>query len=79
MKKIRLILLFAFSMMLGAAAYSQQGTWKLNLNYGAAFPTGNHKTMFSDPSYRGWSGAVLYGATDKLQVGLEAGFQDFYL
>jgi hypothetical protein len=78
MKKIRLIILFSFSLLLGAAAYSQQGTWKLNANYSAAFPTGNLKNMFSDPSYRGWSGAILYGATDKLQVGLEAGFQDFY-
>ncbi len=78
MKKMRFLLLVTIATLLGAAAYSQQGTWKLNLNWGAAFPTGNHKTMFNDPSYRGWSGAILYGATDKLQVGLEAGFQDFY-
>lgn len=78
MKQIRFFILLSVGTLLGAAAYSQQGTWKLNLNYQVALPGGNHKTMFSDPSYRGWSGAALYGVTDQLQVGLEAGFQDFY-
>ena len=59
MKNLRLFLLATIATLLGAAANSQQGTWKLNLNWGAAFPTGNHKTMFNDPSYRGWSGARL--------------------
>jgi len=78
MKKIRSLIVLTVASLLSAAAYSQQGTWKLNLNYQVALPSGNHKTMFADPSYRGWSGAALYGATDQLQVGLEAGFQDFY-
>jgi len=78
MKSIKFLLAMALVVGAGSSAYSQQGTWKLNLNYGAAFPGSNMKTMFNDPSYRGWSGAVLYGATDQLQVGLEAGFQDFY-
>lgn len=78
MKSFKLIILFSFSLLLGAAAHSQQGTWRLNLNYGAALPGSALKNMFNDASLRGWSGAVLYGATDQLSVGLEAGYQDFY-
>ena len=78
MKSIKYIMIVAFALLAGSTAFSQQGTWKLNLNYQAGIPGSNLKTMFNDPSYRGWSAAVLYGATDQLQVGLEAGFQDFY-
>lgn len=78
MKRFQFSILFAFGLLLGASAYSQQGTWRLNLNYQAGLPTGNTKNLFNDPSFRGWSGAVLYNATEQLAVGLEAGFQDFY-
>lgn len=78
MKALKYLFSFSFSLLLGAAAFSQQGTWRLNLNYGAAFPGGNMKILFNDASLRGWSGAVLYCATDQLSVGLQAGFQDFY-
>lgn len=78
MKSLKYSLLFSISFLLGAAAWSQQGAWRLNLNYGAAIPGSNMKTMFSDPSYRGFSGAVMYGVTDQFSVGFQAGFQDFY-
>lgn len=78
MKALQYLFFLSFSLLLGAGAFAQQGTWRLNLNYGAAFPGSNMKTMFNDASLRGWSGAVLYGATDQLSVGLQAGFQDFY-
>ncbi len=78
MKSFKYLVLFSFGLLLTAAAFSQQGTWRLNLNYGAAFPGSNMKTMFNDPSYRGFSGAVMYGVTDQLSVGLQAGFQDYY-
>lgn len=78
MKSLKYLFFFSFSLLLGVAAFSQQGTWRANLNYGAAFPGSNMKTLFNDASLRGWSGAILYGATDQLSVGLQAGFQDFY-
>jgi outer membrane protein W len=78
MKSLKYFFFLSASLLVGAAAFSQQGTWRLNLNYGAAFPGSSMKTMFNDASLRGWSGAVLYGATDQLSVGLQAGFQDFY-
>lgn len=75
--KINFFLVAALLMTIGAQA--QQGTWKLDAAYKAALPLGNFKNSVTDKaSYRGWSGAILYGVNDKLSVGVETGFQDFY-
>lgn len=78
MKTFPYLFFLTVGILLGAGALGQQGSWKLNLNYGVAFPGSNMKTMFNDASVRGWSGAVLYGVTDQLSVGLQTDFQDFY-
>ena len=57
---------------------SQQGAWKFDLGYSVGIPLAEFKNLTDQPSGRGWNAAVLYGATDRLSLGLTSGFQDFY-
>jgi len=36
------------------------------------------KNIVSSNSYRGFNAGILYGASDKISIGLATGFQDFY-
>ena len=57
---------------------TQQGTKKFEINYTVGVPTGNLKNVISQTSWRGGEGALMFGLTDQLSLGLQAGYQDFY-
>jgi hypothetical protein len=70
---LSLITLFFFTI-----TKAQQGTKQLEINYTAGIPTGNFRSLTNQVSWRGLEGALLFSVTDKLWLGLETGFQDFY-
>lgn len=78
MKAIRYITFSVLALFLVTELQAQQGETMLDLQYGVSVPTGGFKDIIKDPSFRGWSANILYGATEKLQVGLGVGFQDYY-
>lgn len=57
---------------------AQQGTKKFEINYTVGVPTGNLKNVINQTSWRGGEGALMFGLTDQLSLGLQAGYQDFY-
>ena len=64
---------------LGLPAFAQQQKLTMNINYAVHTPLGNFKSdLVNKTSFRGWNANVLYGVTDKLSLGLEAGFADYY-
>ncbi len=64
---------------LGLNVQAQQHELKLNLHYSYAMPLGNFKNdVISKGSPRGVTGDLLYGISNKVDVGLGLGFQDFY-
>ena len=78
MKNIKIIFsLFAF-LLSAFMAKAQKGESYFNISYNAACPTGSFKNVVSSNSFRGFNASVLYGASDKLSIGLATGFQDFY-
>jgi outer membrane protein W len=77
MKRIKVLALILTGFICVDAS-AQQGTWKMNLNYSTAFPMGNYKDFIENYSFRGWQGSIQYGITDKISLGLGAGYQDFY-
>jgi hypothetical protein len=77
MKLVKNNLVF-LSCLLCLAASSQQRVLKLEVAYKAAMPMGNFKNITDKTSLNGWEAAVMYGLTDKIAVGVQSGFQDFY-
>lgn len=57
---------------------AQQRALQMNINLSGAAPLGDFKEIVPSTSIRGWNASVLYGITDKISVGLGAGFQDYY-
>lgn len=77
MKKTVLILcLFILSALL--AVQAQQGEARMTVNIAGAMPMGQLKDLVDKTSFRGGDIILLYGITDRLAAGLNAGFQDFY-
>ena len=75
--KIFLITILCTGIML--SAFAQQQKLTLNINYAVHMPTGSLKSnLVNKTSFRGWNANLLYGITDKLSAGLEAGFNDYY-
>jgi hypothetical protein len=62
----------------GGKLWSQEGVFKLDVNYKAAIPLGDFRNVVSNTSGRGWDAAVMYGVSDKVSIGLGTGSQDFY-
>lgn len=60
------------------AAEAQKGETMLGVNYTVGIPTGNFRNVIGKESYRGWSFDIMHGVTNKLQLGIGVGFQDFY-
>ena len=59
-------------------SFAQQGQMSMNLNYSVNTPTGTFKSdVVSKTSFRGWNAALLYGITNHVSVGLQAGFNDY--
>jgi outer membrane protein W len=77
MKRIKYNFMFV-ALLLCLGASSQQRTVRLEVAYKAARPMGDFKNLTDKASLNGWEAAVMYGLTDQLSLGLQAGFQDFY-
>lgn len=67
-----------FICLLCLGASSQQRTLKLDINYKAAIPAGNFRNITDKASFNGLEAALMYGLTDRISVGVQTGFQDFY-
>jgi opacity protein-like surface antigen len=79
MKKIILILLLTIAISVQVITVSaQQGELRMTASLAGAVPTGGLKDMVDKTSLRGADITILYGVNDKLGVGLDLGFQDFY-
>lgn len=78
MKKIRIIFPLVIFLFSAFALRAQKEEGRLDISYNAAFPTGSFKDMISSHSYRGFNASLLFGISDKIQVGAATGFQDFY-
>ena len=80
MKKIRIrMVAIASFLFLSMAATAQKGTLKFNLNYNYSLPQGAFKSdLVSNSSPRGATGGLMYSFTNKLEAGVESGFQDYY-
>lgn len=60
------------------AAQAQKGKTKLGLQYTVAIPSGDFKDVIGKESVRGWGVDIMHGVSDRLQLGVGAGFQDYY-
>ncbi|HEX2607118.1 MAG TPA: outer membrane beta-barrel protein [Flavisolibacter sp.] len=78
MNRYRYGLILILALSLYTASWAQKQPTKLEINYTAGFPTGNLRNLTDNASWRGAEGALLFGVTDKLSIGLQAGYQDFY-
>ena len=80
MKKIKMrIAVFASLILIASTATAQKGTLKLNLNYNYSMPVSGFKSdLIKDNSPRGVVGGLMYSFTNKLEAGIETGYQDFY-
>lgn len=77
MKTLKYNLLFVIC-LLCLAARSQQRTVTFEIAQKTSMPLGNFKTITDKISANGWEAAVMYGLSDNVSLGLQAGFQDFY-
>ncbi len=57
---------------------AQQGEARMTLSIAGASPMGDFQNLVSKTSFRGGDVMILYGLSDKLGIGLNVGFQDFY-
>jgi len=80
MKKLKRIALIIITMFfLGIMTTSaQQGELRLTASVAGATPVGQFKDLVDKTSFRGADLSFLYGINDRLSVGLNLGFQDFY-
>ncbi len=70
--------MFLAALVVASVASAQQGSAKLEINYSAAVPVGNLKTLTNNVSVRGVQGSLMFGISDKFSLGVQSGFQDFY-
>ncbi|HRO46070.1 outer membrane beta-barrel protein [Agriterribacter sp.] len=79
MKPLKIFFLAMLCAGFGLPALAQQQKLTMHINYAVNTPTGSFKSdLVSKTSFRGWNANVLYGVTDRLSLGLEAGFNDYY-
>jgi opacity protein-like surface antigen len=78
MKNRKAFFSFVFFLFSAFTLNAQQGENKFTIKYTAAFPTGSFKKTVSSNSYRGFNASFLHSVSDKVWLGLETGFQDFY-
>ncbi len=77
MKNFKIGFLFVL-VLLSSITNAQQGETKFSFNYSVGLPMSDFKNYVSSTSFRGFNASILHGVSDKVSVGLEAGFQDFY-
>lgn len=79
MKKYQIAICLVLGMAGMMKVQAQQDQLRVNINYNAGIPAGSFRSdAVNNTSYRGWTGSIMYGITDKLSVGLGTGYQDFY-
>ncbi len=79
MKSFKIFFISMLSAGLGLPVFAQQQKLTVNINYAVNTPVGNFKSdLVNKTSFRGWNVNILYGVTDKLSLGLEGGFADYY-
>jgi len=59
-------------------ASAQKGEFRMTLSLAGASPLGDFKNIISKTTFRGGDALILYGINDRIGVGLNIGFQDFY-
>lgn len=77
MKKTVLIICLSVS-LLSLTTQAQQGEARMTASISGAMTMGQFKHLVDKTSFRGGDVTFLYGITDRLAAGLNAGFQDFY-
>src|SRR6187200_2322228 len=76
MKKLISLTIAVFLSILTSTA--QQGELRMTLSLSGASPMGEFKNLVSKTTFRGGDALILYGINDRIGVGLNIGFQDFY-
>ena len=66
------------ALVMGTIVQAQVGSAKLEINYSAAVPVSSFRNLTNQVSARGIQGSIMFGVSDKLSLGLQSGFQDFY-
>src|SRR4030095_3531658 len=74
-KSISLTILVILTVL---AVMAQQGEVRMTIGLAGASPLGEFKNLVSKTTFRGGDVLVLYGINDRLGIGLNIGFQDFY-
>ncbi|HVZ56947.1 MAG TPA: outer membrane beta-barrel protein [Chitinophagaceae bacterium] len=72
------VLLTVLAALAGLAGNAQQGLLRLNLDYAVALPAGAFRDVVSHGSFRGFDASLMYGLNDRVSIGFNTGFQDFY-
>ena len=79
MKSFKIFFIIILCTGLGLPIFAQQQKLTMNINYAVNTPVGSFKSdLVNKASFRGWNANILYGVTEKLSLGLEAGFNDYY-
>lgn len=76
MKKLISLTIAVFLSILTSTA--QQGELRMTFSLSGASPMGEFKNLVSKTTFRGGDALILYGINDRIGVGLNIGFQDFY-
>lgn len=71
-------LFLVIALFLFAGLQAQQGELKMQINISGAIPGSSLKDLTNNASLRGGEMGLLYGVSDKLSVGLQVAYQDFY-
>ncbi|HEU4471511.1 MAG TPA: outer membrane beta-barrel protein [Flavisolibacter sp.] len=60
------------------AARAQDRPVRLELSYTAGIPSSNLRNLVDQTSWRGVEGALMFDINQKLALGIQSGYQDFY-
>jgi len=78
MKFLRVVGFPIFLLIGSLNAGAQSRNLSLRVDYSVNTPVGSFKDAISNTSWRGWNASLMYRINNKIAVGFETGFQDFY-
>ena len=78
MKIFKHPIFLALAFLASLRASAQEGSKSMSIHYSLGIPTGNFKNIINNTSLRGFEASYLYHISDRLGLGLQVGFQDFY-
>ena len=78
MKIFKHPIFLALAFLASLRASAQEGSKSMTIHYSLGIPTGNFKNIINNTSLRGFEASYLYHISDRLGLGLQVGFQDFY-